>query len=302
MKTGSIMPKRFMSFLVLTIAGFAFQAIPVQAIEVTYDLRINDTNVAPGLPFVLFREWVNHSSQGAGVDEYIILDVYGLYWFWPSWTQTVDNQSQNVAADERHADNLMSFIWPDGAGSASGLIFWGALLDPGTSTLVGNVDNVSWGYSAETGIFRLTSTGFLEGAAIPPYYTCDGEDASPALYWGNIPVGTVSLALVVQDPDAPGGNFIHWLAYDMPATTTSLPEGVALNVTLPGGGNQGKNGFGKNGYGGPCPPSGTHHYYFRLYALDGMLGLPMGATYTELTNAMTGHVVQEIALMGTFAH
>jgi Raf kinase inhibitor-like YbhB/YbcL family protein len=147
----------------------------------------------------------------------------------------------------------------------------------------------------------LTSSAFAAGQAIPRMYTCDGGDHSPPLRWGNPPAGTASLALLVEDPDAPGGTFTHWLLYALPATARSLAESVTVAPTGPDGSRQGLNGFGKPGYGGPCPPSGTHHYYFRLYALDIALALPAAATVDTLRTAMDGHVLARGEWMGTYS-
>jgi len=110
---------------------------------------------------------------------------------------------------------------------------------------------------------KLLSEDFKENEAIPSRFTCDGDDICPQLHWGDVPEGTRSFALSMTDPDAPGGTFIHWLVYDIPKDVSRMERG-----RLPAGAKQVKNDFGKERYGGPCPPSGTHRYYFRLYSLD----------------------------------
>ena len=146
----------------------------------------------------------------------------------------------------------------------------------------------------------LSSTAFDSGGAIPTRYTCDGMDVSPPLRWSNVPEGTRSLALVADDPDAPGGTFVHWVIYDLPPDARRLPEAVPKRQTLPGGAAQGVNGAGGVGYMGPCPPSGTHRYFFRVYALDTELDLGGGATREGLASAMREHVLAGGRLMGTY--
>ena len=144
--------------------------------------------------------------------------------------------------------------------------------------------------------FSLASTAFGEGASIPTRFTCDGEDLSPDLSWTGAPDGTSSLALIVTDPDARG--FVHWLVYDVADTPSGeLPAGVSASPAAPA---QGTNSFGKPGYGGPCPPSGTHRYVFTLYALDRSLELSGAPRIDELRTAMEGHVLAETALTGTY--
>lgn len=147
----------------------------------------------------------------------------------------------------------------------------------------------------------LRSAAFEQGGAIAPTQTCDGGDVSPPLSWSGVPSGAKSLALLCEDPDAPRGLWVHWVLYDVPPSATALPQGVAPREMLPGGGTHGKNDFGKLGYGGPCPPSGTHRYFFRIYALDALLSLPPGQTRAELLRAMKGHVLAEGELMGTYS-
>src|SRR5262245_37719100 len=145
--------------------------------------------------------------------------------------------------------------------------------------------------------FTLESPAFAAGAAIPSRFTCDGSNASPPLAWRGAPSGTASFVLIVRDPDA--RNFTHWVAYEIPgATSGSLPEAIARSVPSP---KQGRNDFGKDGYGGPCPPSGTHHYVFRLAALDRTLGLDDGKTASAVETAMAGHVLATAELIGTYA-
>ncbi len=142
---------------------------------------------------------------------------------------------------------------------------------------------------------QLTSSAFMEGGNIPRRHTCDGEDFSPPLSWSGIPAGTVSLALIVDDPDAPRGDWVHWVLVDLPPDLNGLPEGVA------GTGTAGKNDFGRLGYGGPCPPKGRNHrYYFKLYALDQTLGLKSGATKEDVEAAMAGHILAQGELMGRY--
>lgn len=147
---------------------------------------------------------------------------------------------------------------------------------------------------------KLESSAFSHNGMILPKYTCDRQDFSPPLKWDTPPTGTQSLALIVDDPDAPMGTFVHWVLYDLPPEITSLPEAVPNDATLAGGGTHGKNDFGKLGYGGPCPPSGTHRYFFKLYALDRTLGLASGATKEQLEAAIDGHILAATELIGRY--
>jgi hypothetical protein len=148
---------------------------------------------------------------------------------------------------------------------------------------------------------KVVSSAFQEGGMIPSDYTCDGKDISPPLAWSGAPAGTAAFALVCEDPDAPAGVWVHWVVWNLPASVSELPTGVPpAQKTLPNGGTQGTNDFRKIGYGGPCPPSGTHRYQFRLYALDKVLDLKPGATKKELLKAMGGHILAEGQLMGHY--
>lgn len=135
---------------------------------------------------------------------------------------------------------------------------------------------------------------------IPSKYTCDGQNISPPLAWTSVPGRTKSFALIVDDPDAPMGTFVHWVMYDIPATERKLGEDVPRAETLPAGSRQGMNGMRKIGYTGPCPPSGTHRYYFKVYALDKKLDLQPGATKQQLLAAMNGHILAQGQIMGRY--
>ncbi len=148
---------------------------------------------------------------------------------------------------------------------------------------------------------QLTSTAFIEGAAIPAKHTCDAKNVSPPLKWSGVPTGAKSLALIVDDPDAPAGTWVHWVLYDLPATTSELGEDVAKSQYVAGGAKQGLNDFRHLGYGGPCPPPGkAHRYFFKLYALDAVLDLKPGLTKKDLESAMEKHVLGRAQLMGTY--
>ncbi len=147
---------------------------------------------------------------------------------------------------------------------------------------------------------NIESSSFQEGGMIPSKYTCDGADVSPALSWSNIPDGTKSIAIISDDPDAPMGTWVHWVLYDLPLDITNLPENTPDEKTLNNGAKQGTNDFGRIGYGGPCPPGGTHRYYFKIYALDATLELKPGATKSQLLSAMKGRVLSEGQLMGKY--
>jgi len=148
---------------------------------------------------------------------------------------------------------------------------------------------------------KISSPAFDDGQSIPKKFTCQGENVSPALTWSGVPAGTKSLALVTEDPDAPSGIFIHWVLYNMPPGLSGLPEKVAASPQVAGTGTQGSSGFGRPGYGGPCPPPGkAHRYYFKLYALDLDPQLPTGLNAAGLQKQMAGHILAQAQWMGTF--
>jgi Raf kinase inhibitor-like YbhB/YbcL family protein len=150
-------------------------------------------------------------------------------------------------------------------------------------------------------MMQLQSAAFIQESTIPKKHTCDGPDLSPALSWSGAPEGTKAFALVCDDPDAPAGSWVHWVVYDLPATTTSLPEGVPKDRELKGGGRQGVNDFGRIGYGGPCPPRGrSHRYFFRLYAMNGPVDLAPGATRADFMSAARDRIVAEAEILGTY--
>lgn len=149
--------------------------------------------------------------------------------------------------------------------------------------------------------FTIRTTAFSDGGQIPRMHSCDGANLSPALSWKDAPAGTKSLALIVDDPDAPGGTWTHWIIWNIPGQATALPQGVPATAVLDNGARQGKNDFGSIGYGGPCPPPGkAHRYYFKLFALDTRLDLKAGASRSELDRAGRSHVLAQTKLMGTY--
>ncbi|HKZ51746.1 MAG TPA: YbhB/YbcL family Raf kinase inhibitor-like protein [Candidatus Acidoferrales bacterium] len=149
--------------------------------------------------------------------------------------------------------------------------------------------------------FELKSAAFTSGGDIPKKFTCDGADVSPALSWNEPPEKTASFGLIADDPDAPVGTWVHWVLYDLPAPARALPEGVAKKENLDSGARQGRNDFGRIGYGGPCPPAGApHRYFFKLYALDTKANLKPGATKADLEKAMKGHILAQTELMGRY--
>jgi Raf kinase inhibitor-like YbhB/YbcL family protein len=150
-------------------------------------------------------------------------------------------------------------------------------------------------------VLSLSSTAFEEEDEIPVTYTCDGQDISPPLVWGDPPQITEVFALIVDDPDAPGGVFTHWVLFNLPATFRQLGEGIPAQEQLEVGTLQGKNDFGSIGYGGPCPPHGrAHRYRFTIYALDQSVDLKPGASKKQLLDAMKGHILAQGQLIGTY--
>jgi len=166
----------------------------------------------------------------------------------------------------------------------------------GDNAVVSETDHSTNGLAGGESM-NLTSTAFQQEEAIPARHTCEGADSSPELQWENAPADVQSFALIMDDPDAPGRTFVHWVLFDIPGTTQMLEEGVS------GVGIGGKNDFGKMSYGGPCPPPGhgPHRYFFKLYALDvAPLNLAPGATKSEVEAAMQSHILAETRLMGTY--
>jgi Raf kinase inhibitor-like YbhB/YbcL family protein len=149
--------------------------------------------------------------------------------------------------------------------------------------------------------FPLSSPAFTNDDWIPIKHTCDGTNLSPVLHWGIVPNGTRSLALIVDDPDAPFGIFVHWVLYNMPSSLSELPEGVPQMASVREIGTQGTNGFQRVGYNGPCPPRGTaHRYFFKLYALDLEAKLPSDFTADRLMKMIRGHILAEAQIMGKY--
>ena len=147
---------------------------------------------------------------------------------------------------------------------------------------------------------ELNSPAFSEGEMIPARYTCDGPDVSPELSWSGVPDDAKSLALICDDPDAPMGTWVHWVLFNIPPGANGLPGEIPSDASLENGAQHGTNDFRRLGYGGPCPPGGTHRYFFKLYALDAELALESGISKAELLEAMQGHILDEGQLMGKY--
>lgn len=183
------------------------------------------------------------------------------------------------------------------------MTFWIWLL---TFTLLGNPVTLSARQqpSTEGGdgmALTITSSAFKQEGMIPSQYTCDGKDISPPLQWSGVPEEAKSLALIVDDPDAPGKTWVHWVVFNLPPDVHSLPEHMPTDAKLRNGAMQGITNFGRSGYGGPCPPGGTHRYYFKLYALDTMLDLKPKAKKPDVEKAMKGHILAEGQLMAKYS-
>lgn len=148
--------------------------------------------------------------------------------------------------------------------------------------------------------FDITSAAFDATQTIPDRYTCTSDDVSPPLTFTGHPDNTASIALIVDDPDAPGSTWVHWVVMDLPGDTAMIPEAVTSNGDLPGNALQGQNSWGRSDYGGPCPPSGEHRYYFKAYALDTQLDLDASATKADVETAMDGHILAQAQLMGIY--
>jgi len=153
---------------------------------------------------------------------------------------------------------------------------------------------------ANVATIQVMSSAFEEGGMIPRQYTCDGEDVSPPLSWESGPEGTKSFALIADDPDAPRGTFVHWVLYDLPANVRELPEDMPRDKILSNGARQGINDGGDFGYMGPCPPSGTHRYFFKVYALNTHVNLPPGKRKADLLEIMEGHILAQGQIMGRY--
>jgi Raf kinase inhibitor-like YbhB/YbcL family protein len=147
----------------------------------------------------------------------------------------------------------------------------------------------------------ISAERFKDGETIPDIYTCKGKDISPSLSWKGIPAGTKSIALIMDDPDAPGGTFVHWVLYNVPAVTQKLPEGMLHDKILADGSMQGMTDFGRTGYGGPCPPPGKpHRYFFKIYALDSKITLAPGASKKQLEKEMLGNILAKGEIVGIY--
>jgi len=148
---------------------------------------------------------------------------------------------------------------------------------------------------------KMSSASFSAGEMIPKKFACDGPDVSPKLNWTEPPAKTQSFALIMDDPDAPAGTWVHWVLFDLPADTRELAEGVAKQEQLANGARQGRNDFGKIGYGGPCPPPGNpHRYFFKLYALNAKLNLKAGATKADVEDGIKGHILAHAEMIGKY--
>ena len=148
---------------------------------------------------------------------------------------------------------------------------------------------------------KIMSSTFKDGQMLPKRCGYDNENSSPALSWSGLPAGAKSLAVICDDPDAPGGDWVHWVIFNIPSGTGGLPEKMSKDKVLKDGSRQGMNDFRKTGYDGPCPPSGTHRYVFKVYALDTLLELKDGATKQELLDSMKGHILAEGRIVGLYS-
>ncbi len=295
------MRKQNRGFFSLLGVSFALIALGLGATASAYQLKMLHSCVGPGQWFTLERVITEIPAEPVRVNEFIVLDIQGMFWFWPSWTSDFDYLAGVLDSETEEWKLIMEFIWPEGFGAMDGLKFYGALMNEDMTALIGELAFIEWSFTEDQAGFELGTTRFAEGGTIPERFSCNGDNISPPLWWSNPPVGTQSFAMIMDDPDAPGGTWTHWVIYNIPADVLNFSENIPADPEWSDGTRQGLNSWGAYGYGGPCPPSGTHRYYFKLYALDAILDLEPGASVSELEQAMTGHILEEIQLMGRYS-
>lgn len=221
--------------------------------------------------------------------------VYYRFYYRPDYgTSSYDSASWTMVQDYS-TTNTCQYTFPS---SGNYVVVVRAVKDPSNEPAALPIAGLSVSVNNE---FRIKSSAFSDQGTIPVKYTCNDQDISPPLSFSGIPAQTQSMVLICDDPDA-GETFVHWIMFDIPATTTSLAENVPKTETLSSGAKHGYNDFGNFYYGGPCPPSGIHRYYFKAYALDTTLGLSPGATKSDVVSAMTGHIIAQDELMGTYGN
>lgn len=225
---------------------------------------------------------------------------------WDALCSHLDGEANlsDICAGTGQGDNIEYYLnRPKSSGDLHGQapLLWCAceLLD--TTSAVPSAEQIQRDREGDDVMkINVTSYAFADGGMIPSRCTCDGRNISPPLEWDAVPDGTKSIALISDDPDAPMGTWVHWVLFNLPAETRELEENIPPAETLPNGASQGMTDFKKVGYGGPCPPSGTHRYFFKIYALDKKLDLPAGATKGELLRVMEGHILGQGQLIGKY--
>ncbi len=225
-------------------------------------------------------------------------DVYYRFYYRANFGTDQYDTSPWIVVQEYSTNNSCQYTFPS---ASDYIVVVRATTEPANEPqalpIIGGVVSVN-----EADVFQVTSTAFVEGGDIPDKYSCSGMDVSPPLSFSDVPEGTQSIAVICDDPDAPGGTFVHWVLFNLPGSATSLEENAGSSGTLSNGAIHGINDFGSTSYGGPCPPYGTHRYYFKIYALDTTLGLNVGATKSQVEAAMSGHILSEAQLMGRYGN
>ena len=234
------------------------------------------------------REWTLVGVQPSGADAVVTIQYFAT----ASVTVTLDGREADEKTFESPYERLTFREVEQGTHSVV------------ARDIIGLEETMEFAFGPATGPspnLVLTSPAFADGEEIPVRYTCDGEDISPALSWTTIPPGTETFLIIVDDQDAPGGRWTHWVVFNIPGDSLGLDENQPKTSQLPSGGVQGRNSWGDIGYGGPCPPKGpAHEYRFFLYAVDTSLDLPVGAAREQVDEALAGHIVAEHWITGTY--
>ncbi len=271
----------------LSIIGQAVSVDGVDSVNISSLTNDASSSARAGTP-VTFTATASTASSDT---------VYYRFYYCANYGTSAYETTDWTMVRDYSTDNTYDYTFP---AAGSYVVVVRAVTDPPNEPAALPIIGQAVSVLSASGI-TVTSTAFSEGGTIPDAYSCNGTDISPPLAFSGIPEGTQSIALICDDPDA-GGTFTHWVLFNLPASTTALSENVPATDTLASGAIHGMNDFGYNAYGGPCPPSGTHRYYFTVYALDIELNLTAGATKSQVVSAMTGHILAQGQLMGRYTN